>query len=258
METQPLSKLIQADLENYDSLYSDVELTKEEISKALYEVRKAKDARLKMEAYTKKLKENPVYPQYSAEQILEMVKKIPGFVIDEFNESIIWELCLYFTDDIRCSLDRKRGLMLYGGVGCGKTTLMNFFNKNQVSSYVVYSVREISYEYGKHGSDAIMKYKGLLKTSSPEIYFGQRELGLCFDDLGTEVDKKHYGNESNVMAEIILNRYDGIKFLGAKTHITTNLNTTQLEERYGYRFRSRCREMFNVVIFEDSAPDRRK
>lgn len=258
METKQITKMIQADLENYDLLYANVELTEKEKSLVLYEARKAKDGRLKMEAYTKKLKEEPVYKKYTAEQVLEMVKKIPDFIVDEFNKDIIWELCLYFTEDVRCTLDRRKGLMLYGGVGCGKTTLMNFFNKNQFSSYVVYPVREISYEYGKHGSDAILKYKGLLKTSSPEIYFGQKEIGVCFDDLGTEVDKKYFGNESNVMAEIILNRYDRIKDLQSKTHITTNLNTTELEQRYGYRFRSRCREMFNVVIFEQNAPDRRK
>jgi DNA replication protein DnaC len=86
--------------------------------------------------------------------------------------------------------------------------------------------------------------------------YGQEETGYCFDDLGTEVDKKYYGNESNVMAEILLDRYDKQSVKG-KTHVTSNLNSTMLEERYGYRVRSRIREMLNIVIFDDRAKDRR-
>src|SRR3990167_1124463 len=238
-------------------LYKEVELTEEETKFALFEARKKKHGILKMKEYRENLYKEKVYKNYSADELKEMVKKIPGFIIDEFNEAIIWEMCLYFTKDVRCTLNQKKGLLLYGGVGCGKTTLIKFFNKNQSNSYAVYSVRDISYEYGKHGADAIIRYKGLLKVSAPEEYYGQKEIGVCFDDLGTEIDKKHFGNESNVMAEIFLNRYDNHKSLEGKTHVTTNLNTTQLGERYGDRVRSRLREMFNVLIFENNSPDRR-
>ncbi len=40
---------------------------------------------------------------------------------------------------------------------------------------------------------------------------GSQQLRLtsnCFDDLGTEKNLKYYGNECNVMAEILLSRYD--------------------------------------------------
>jgi hypothetical protein len=62
------------------------------------------------------------------------------------------------------------------------------------------------------------------------------------------------------MGEVLLSRYD--LFLETnrkvKTHATTNLNAEELEERYGNRVRSRMRELFNLVAFDQNARDKRK
>jgi hypothetical protein len=42
-----------------------------------------------------------------------------------------------------------------------------------------------------------------------------------------------------------------------KTFATTNLNAKELEDRYGNRVRSRMRQMFNLLAFEQTAKDRR-
>jgi DNA replication protein DnaC len=42
------------------------------------------------------------------------------------------------------------------------------------------------------------------------------------------------------------------------THITTNLNSSEIEEIYGTRVRSRLREQFNLIAFSESAKDKRK
>jgi hypothetical protein len=42
------------------------------------------------------------------------------------------------------------------------------------------------------------------------------------------------------------------------THITTNLNAEEIEERYGNRVRSRLREMVNVIGFDINTKDKRK
>lgn len=238
-------------------LYNHIELTEEEIKMALFEARLKKDGQIKLSEYAKKVNRTIEYITFTAEEVFEMVKHLPDFTLDEFNSEIILNLCYYFTGDARSPYEAKKGILMYGPVGCGKTTLMNFFRFNQVSSFAFIPTRTISYEYSKHGHESIQKYKGMLATSDVYKSFGQGNVGVCFDDLGTEVDKKFYGNESNVMAEILLNRYDN-KNLAAKTHITTNLNGAQIEERYGLRVRSRCREMFNVVTFNEKSPDRRK
>lgn len=55
----------------------------------------------------------------------------------------------------------------------------------------------------------------------------------------------YWGNNCNVMGEVLLSRYD--LFISSKmiTHVTTNLNSQELEVLYGNRLRSRMRAMFN-------------
>lgn len=220
--------------------------------------RAKKAAEIKRKAYSERLWKERQDPIYTAENLKTMILNNRNIQIDEWNESIIWQMCLYFSEDVRCMLNPDKGLLLYGGIGCGKTTLMDHFKINQSASFIVKSTRTISYDYATHGAGSIVKYNGLLNSNDSNPPYNHKLMGICFDDLGTEVDKKHYGNESNVMAEILLNRYDRKSDLKGKTHITTNLNTTEIGERYGDRVRSRLREMFNVLIFDEKSPDRRK
>lgn len=56
------------------------------------------------------------------------------------------------------------------------------------------------------------------------------------------------------MDEILLSRYDIFKEKHRKTHITTNLNAQELKTRY----RSRLREIFNLIGFDELAKDKRQ
>jgi hypothetical protein len=60
------------------------------------------------------------------------------------------------------------------------------------------------------------------------------------------------------MEEILEGRYREMISHGMKTHITSNLGEdwSLIEQEYGTRIRSRCREMFNFV--ELNMPDNRK
>ncbi|WP_238929391.1 P-loop NTPase family protein [Flavobacterium pokkalii] len=111
--------------------------------------------------------------------------------------------------------------------------------------------RDISFEFIQDGYQIIHKYSiGKLYESQPKT--------ICFDDLGVENNLKYYGNECNVMAEILLSRYD--LFISKKllTHITTNLSASEIETHYGNRVRSRLREIGNLIAFDRSAIDKRK
>ena len=59
------------------------------------------------------------------------------------------------------------------------------------------------------------------------------------------------------MAEILLSRYDMFIHHQMKTHITTNLNGDEIEEMYGIRVRSRMRELFNLIAFDETTKDKR-
>ncbi len=144
-------------------------------------------------------------------------------------------------------LDLKKGILLLGPVGCGKTTLMNIFNDFVYphQRYQVKSTREIASEFHKEGYEVIHKY-------------GRREKAFCLDDLGVEQNIKHFGNECNTIGEIILHRYDLHVNYGILTHATTNLNAEELEKLYGNRVRSRLRSMFNLISFPMETKDKRK
>lgn len=214
-------------------------------------------------AYWKSVDQGKKIVTLSAKEVLSNFKMVASriagreFIIDETNERIVIALSLYFANDPRAKsydIDLSKGLLLLGGVGVGKTLIMKAFALNQNASFRVVRSRDISYDFADHGFGIVKQYSDI--TTIPQNIHGQKQLGLCIDDLGTDEERKHYGDRANALAEIVLNRYDiGMHNL---THITTNLNANMIEQVYGLRVRSRMREMFNKVNFGLNAPDRRK
>lgn len=178
------------------------------------------------------------------------------FKILESDYPIIYKLIAYFLKDEATSyqynINLNKGILLSGPVGCGKTSLMNLM-KHLATTEHKFSVkpcRDISFEFIQDGYEVIHKYsKGKLYQSEPKT--------ICFDDLGTENNLKYYGNECNVMAEILLSRYDIFTAKKIQTHITTNLSASEIENVYGNRVRSRMREMFNLIAYDKTIKDKR-
>ncbi len=176
---------------------------------------------------------------------------------EEDKPSIYLLLCWFLQDDIaapQLELDLQKGILLSGPVGCGKTTLlslMKYIVQQPEQKFITKSCRDISFEFIEDGFSVIHKYsRGALYQYLPRTY--------CFDDLGTEGSLKYYGNECNVMAEILLTRYDLFVAQNLITHFTTNLSASEIEEMYGNRVRSRMREMFNLIAFDSQSIDKRQ
>ena len=182
------------------------------------------------------------------------------FTIAPDDLNLIYKLLVYAIGDKenaqRHGIDLWKGLLLCGPIGCGKTSLlklMSYFCPRE-TQFLVKPTREISFEFEKDGYPVINLYsKGsyfkIAGMPVPKVY--------CFDDLGLEQTPKYYGNECNVMAEILLARYDLFVTKHMLTHITTNLSASELEAIYGNRIRSRMREMFNLVAFDRTTRDKR-
>ena len=151
-------------------------------------------------------------------------------------------------------LDLQKGILLSGPVGCGKTTLMSLMKyivQQPEHKFITKSCRDISFEFIEDGFSVIHKYS---KRSIVPVLAKK----YCFDDLGAENSLKYYGNECNVMAEILLTRYDLFIAQNLMTHVTTNLSASEIEEAYGNRIRSRMREMFNLIAFDNNSEDKRQ
>lgn len=179
------------------------------------------------------------------------------FAIHESDYEIIFKLIAYFVGDRmnteKLGLDLQKGILLTGPIGCGKTSLMNLmrFVPPPERNHIMKSCRDVSFEFIQEGYEVIWRYSRMsFNNSHPKIY--------CFDDLGTEQSLKYYGNECNVLGEILLSRYEYFISHDMISHVTTNLSAKELEELYGNRVRSRLREMFNLIAFSSEISDKRK
>jgi len=179
------------------------------------------------------------------------------FKILEEDKLIIKKLICYFLKDTQTAsqldINFNKGILLTGPVGCGKTTLISLmrFFEPLPNQFIVKSCRDVSFEFIKEGYDTIHKY-------SRNSFYQQNPKAYCFDDLGTENNLKYFGNECNVMAEILLSRYDLFVSRKLVTHLTTNLSASEIEFAYGNRIRSRLREMFNLIAFDKGINDKRR
>ena len=181
----------------------------------------------------------------------------PHFRIHEDDHEILFRLVVYFLRDEQAApavgIHLHKGILLSGPVGCGKTTLMTIMRQLLPAQgrFIMKSCRQISFEFIRDGYETISRYSRFTPGKDEKIEY-------CFDDLGTEQNLKYYGNECNVLAEILLSRYDLFVNFQLKTHVTTNLAASELEQAYGNRVRSRLREMFNLIHFSQHAKDKRQ
>lgn len=246
----------------------EAELTEEEKESILAEARRKKADLLKYEQDQERRKKweaevtRPWGPVELEKFILWKVeqKGIP-FSLDGDNHTVFKALCRYFCDydsfeKMGAGFSLKKGLMICGNVGRGKTTLMGLFRANQKRSFKMISCRELADRFVGEGHEMLHIWSKPIPVPRHIDNFYHTEIGVCFDDLGTESSKKNFGNQVNVMENILMNRYDMGVMPYWYTHVTTNLSGDEIEEFYGTRVRSRMREMFNMLTL--SGEDRRR
>lgn len=185
---------------------------------------------------------------------------IPNFRIEE-NQREFYINCYAYFRGLQRDFDLKKGLLISGPVGTGKTTAMELFRKiasqsankkyrlfNMINTR--YVIREYMTEFkpqlvlDKYGRNSYFK-------SPAGVFDKERPIHFCFDDFGLEnVNVKNFGNEQNIMEEVLLDRYDEWKRYGMLTLGTSNLQPKQIEEAYGNRVRDRIKEMMNYVVLD--------
>jgi len=166
------------------------------------------------------------------------------FVIDKNNENVIKKLC-----EIAAGQTNKKGLIVHGPVGTGKTLLLLIFadfrkkvfpkTRKRGGRYLGEELRRDYYkfftpnrmlsEFVKNGHDFLNEIHGDI---------------LMLDDMGEQATIQHFGNVVNVLAGLIMGRYDQIKLNNSlEFYGTTNLTSKQLSDIIGVRAFSRLIEM---------------
>ena len=171
-------------------------------------------------------------------------------------------LAMYFFQDPRFeevspNFKLNKGILLRGNVGVGKTICLKVFTDflrriKHPEHFIFHLTNDVVQDYMIGGEEKLLNH-GLhsFRRSSSEVIDFNRPLTRCYDDLGMENKViKYYGNERNLMADILFKRYDLFISKGLKTIVSTNLKPEDIEEQYGYRIRSRMREMLNDIVIE--------
>lgn len=137
----------------------------------------------------------------------------------------------------------RRGLMLLGVPGCGKTTRMEAMA--ELFGFPVLRAADMVQKV------SLASYNGTVKDICNFPRFGNVSNPRCYDlvidDLGIEPPVvNNFGTRHDYMEEVLAERYEAMR-RGAVTHFSSNLTAEQIKERYGDRIYSRLKAMCIVV-----------
>lgn len=188
---------------------------------------------------------------------LERLEAIqPAFTLDEFSTPAVNLIsCRVAKSDdfekLSPTYDNDKGIMLLGPIGSGKTLLMQGLIEvaryfDPMSTFRILPTYALTEEFARNGVDVFSRCRVGSSEVNPSVD------GLVLDDMGAEAIMNHYGQPTNVIAELILRRYDQ----RAQTFGTSNLDQKTLRRFYGERVWSRMKSMFNFI--ELKGHDRRK
>ena len=165
-------------------------------------------------------------------------KKIVGnkIFISKEDAWIPQEFVKWMIEDETCDLDLKKGILMKGTQGCGKSTLMK--------AGMIFSHRYLKHGFQfKRVNDIMFEIEEFKSITAVKPYFVGN---WCFDDIGQMNEDVVVFSKYNIV-EMLVNRRIGSKY---KTLATTNLNGEQIKETYGKVVASRFNEMFNPVFFK--------
>jgi len=159
-------------------------------------------------------------------------------IVNEFTTPLITALCFFLSQDQRfesqLGYDPKKGLLIRGISGLGKTHAVRCVAENELNPILILSMLEVADEIRNNG-------EYLIKLGEKKVIY--------LDDVGTEEPViKHYGTSINFFKEFIEGVYlrnEGKTF--NKLVISTNNSFAEIEAKYGFRVRSRMKDMFNVI-----------
>lgn len=187
-------------------------------------------------------------------------EKGEDFGVDKYNHRSIEFFCAYMANDIsrleKLGGRNNKGILFYGPNGTGKSHLFRILEriylkyKNPQWRIRIAQTLIIPDQYKRFLSKPVLGINDL----DPIQYWS---LGpILFDDFGAERKVRHFGDEFEIMDDLIQRRYDRFVKNHQKTFVTTNLSLKEIEGRYNPRTTDRIYEMFNIVPLV--GPTRRK
>lgn len=153
----------------------------------------------------------------------------------------------HISEVIDWAMDAKKScLMLAGGVGCGKTTMLNAFCK--MTNFLFYS--NISYERRGFQWETANTISEWARNNKERYEEFMKCEWAAIDDLGLEAaEVSDYGTILYPIRDILMYRYEH----NLITVVSTNYLPQELTEKYGTRIGDRLAEMMQIVLFKESS-----
>lgn len=156
-------------------------------------------------------------------------------IVNNSNRHLITAICFFLSNDVRFETELgysfNKGLLIRGISGLGKTYLFNCVKDNQLSPITIYSMIKLT---------ETVKDEGYLELPPNN--------GITYlDDVGTEEPiVQHYGTKITFFKNFIEKYYLNNSIFN-RLIISTNNNFSEIESKYGFRVRSRIKDMFNII-----------
>jgi len=172
-----------------------------------------------------------------------------SFHYTEHNKPVIRALMYYFTDNpafieftgnnrkvFKKNASLKKGLLLIGGYGIGKSTIINAF-------------QNVKFPGKKFRSKTCPSLAENWDYSDKKYFIDN----WFFDEFGHESESKYAKKDAiPVMAKILEQRYSQRQFHTDSTTgftiLCTNLSIDEITIKYGNRLADRINDMFNVIL----------
>jgi len=154
-----------------------------------------------------------------------------------FDARVLRALLLYFSGNENELFPLNKGVMLWGGMGTGKSVVME-----TLKTLTLVLWRPNWWRAYDAATIALVNNEATLNS-----YLNFADCAY-YDDVGSELTTvKMYGTDLHPMLEILTQRYNRWQRSGVFTHITSNVGIDELGEIYGYRIGTRIFEMCTAV-----------
>lgn len=172
-----------------------------------------------------------------------MVSEKANGMIKNWNKTEIYDILIeYFLDSDRFEkrgYSLSKGIHCIGNIGTGKTKAFEVIREMTRGTKRFFAMVECRH--------IVRDYKGM-NDSVIDLYGRHSNTTVCFDELGLEEQGvRVFGNTTNVMAEILTDRYKLFTDKGIKTFTISNLDMKNFKLVYGDRLYDRIREMSNII-----------